>query len=82
MTDEPYQITERGDPRDRIANQNQLFDVSRTIPTSCPKGHCQAIRLPGQDRVPTCAHDLDPDRKHRPKHCLNAVDNRYQGIPY
>ena len=66
-------------------NDPQLFDPERTIPTACPVGHCEAIRLPGQDRVVTCSHDLEPAhpyRTKRPKGCLNAIDNRYQGIPY
>jgi len=70
-------IDERGDPRDRIANQRELFDVSRTVATACPVGSCQAIRLAGQDgNVPTCAHDLSRDelRGKRPRHCLNTID--------
>lgn len=52
-----------------------LFDPATTVPTSCPVGHCQAIRLPNQQRVPTCAHDLDREHgRKRPRECLNAVD--------
>jgi len=69
-------IDERGDPRDRVANQMPMFDVSRTVPTACPVGSCAAIRLPGQDQVPTCAHDLNRDepRGKRPRACLNTID--------
>lgn len=60
----------------RSVTEPTLFDVSRTVPTTCPIGHCQAIRLPGQDRVPTCQHDLSTHepRGKRPRHCLNTID--------
>jgi hypothetical protein len=54
--------------------QPALFDAARTTPTACPVGHCQAIRLPNQDKVATCAHDLDPERRRRPRGCLNTYD--------
>lgn len=60
--------------------QRELFDPARTVAIACPVGHCQAIRLPGQDRVITCAHDLDPQRK-RPRGCLNAIDNSKTDFP-
>jgi hypothetical protein len=62
-------------------NQPELFDVSRTVPTACPAGHCQAIRLPGQHRVLTCAHDLEPDRRKRPNGCLNTYDPATAPMP-
>ncbi len=62
--------------------QSELFDPADTVPEACPHGHCQAIRHPGQHQVITCAHDLNPEHRPRPKGCLNAIDNRYQGIPY
>lgn len=55
-------------------NQPALFDASKTCPTPCPVGHCAAIRFPSQDKVPTCAHDLDPEHRARPKGCLNTID--------
>lgn len=54
-------------------NQRKLYDPATTVPTACPVGRCQAIRLPGQTKVITCAHDLDPSGR-RPKQCLNHVD--------
>lgn len=62
-------------------SQAELFDVDETVPHACPEGHCQAIRLPGQTSVPTCAHDLDPDRKRRPRGCLNAYDPATAPLP-
>jgi hypothetical protein len=61
--------------------QTELFDVSRTIPTPCPFGACQAIRLPGQDRVLTCAHDLEPEPGRRPRGCLNTYDPATAPLP-
>jgi hypothetical protein len=60
----------------RSVNQPELFDASKTVPTACPVGACAAIRLPGQHRVPTCAHDLSTEdpRGKRPRHCLNTID--------
>lgn len=65
-----------------MTDQPALFDPARTVATSCPVPHCQAIRLPNQQRVITCAHDLDPERKTRPKSCLNRVDPATSEIPY
>lgn len=65
-------------------NQPELFDVSRTVPTACPAGHCQAIRLPGQQRVVTCEYDLEPAhpyRGKRPKGCLNTYDPATAPLP-
>lgn len=64
-----------------MTGQRELFDPTTTVPTACPVGHCQAVRLPGQDRVVTCAHDLDPERRHRPRACLNAIDNTQTPFP-
>lgn len=56
-------------------NQPALFDPAQTQPQHCPIGHCQAIRQPNQDRVPTCAHDLNQEHhRKRPRGCLNAYD--------
>lgn len=65
-------------------NQPALFDAAQTQPQHCPIGHCQAIRLAGQqDRVITCAHDLDQEHhRKRPQGCLNRIDNAHQDIPY
>jgi len=66
----------------RGVNQPELFDVSRTVPTSCPVGSCQAIRLAGQDgQVPTCQHDLEPDQRRRPNGCLNTIDPAHTPFP-
>lgn len=64
-----------------MTDQPALFDPSRTGPQPCPVPHCQAIRLPAQDRVITCAHDLDPERRTRPRHCLNAIDPATAAFP-
>ena len=57
-----------------------LFDPDRTGPTVCP--HCQAIRYPNQHRAITCAHDLNPETRRRPKGCLNTYQPEHQEIPY
>lgn len=59
-----------------------LFDASRTQPTSCQAPGCGAIRLPDQQRCATCAHDLDPEQRKRPRACLNATDPAHQEIPF
>lgn len=59
-----------------------LFDPDRTTPTACPVGHCPAIRFPAQDKVPTCAHDLEREPVARPKGCLNAYRPEHAEIPY
>lgn len=64
-----------------MTDQARLFNPAQTA-VACPVAHCQAIRLPTQDRVPTCHHDLDPERRHRPKGCLNAIDNSKTDIPF
>ena len=63
-------------------SQTALFDPAATVPAACPEGNCQAIRLPGQHRVPTCAHDLDPETRRRPKGCLNAYQPETAEIPF
>lgn len=63
-------------------NQPELFDPSRTVPTACPVGRCQAIRLPGQTRVVTCAHDLERELGKRPKGCLNTYRPEHVEIPF
>lgn len=63
-------------------NDLALFDVDRTTPTACPVGHCPAIRFPQQDRVPTCAHDLEREPVPRPKGCLNSYRPEHADIPY
>ena len=58
-------------------DQTDLFDVSQTVWTACPVGHCQAIRTAGQEgRLLSCAHDLSQrePRGKRPRHCLNTID--------
>lgn len=58
-------------------NQAELFDPSRTIATACPVPGCGAVRLPQQERVPTCAIDQQRatgDWPRRPQSCLNSVD--------
>ncbi len=62
-------------------NQPELFSPAATVPQACPVGHCQAIRLPDQDRVLTCAHDLDPEPSRRPRGCLNAYDPATAPMP-
>lgn len=58
-----------------------LFNPDTTLPQTCQ--HCQAMLLPGQHRTPTCAHDLDPDRRRRPRGCLNRPpDPQHAPIPY
>lgn len=49
-----------------------LFDPNQTQPATC--AHCQAMRLPGQQRAITCAHDLDREQRKRPAGCLNRTD--------
>lgn len=63
-------------------NQTELFDAARTTPCPCPIGTCPAIRFPGQERVITCAHDLDPEHRRRPKGCLNTYDQTNAAIPF
>jgi hypothetical protein len=63
-------------------NQPELFDVSQTVSTACPVGHCQAIRTPGQTKVVTCAHDLDPETRRRPRGCLNTYRPEHAEIPF
>jgi len=63
-------------------NEPQLFDPDTTCPTACPVGHCGAIRFPTQQKVTTCAHDLEPDPKRRPRGCLNAHDPEHAEIPF
>lgn len=60
-----------------------LFDPAENTPQTCAAGHCQAIRLPGQHGpIITCAHDLDPEHRRRPRGCLNAYDPATAEIPY
>lgn len=86
MTDDPYQITERGDPRDRIANQREaptLFDVTRTTATRCSV--CGAVRDAGAERAPDCRIDRERetgDYARRPLGCLNMIDPGRSTIPY
>ena len=77
MTDEPYVVTERGDPRDRISNQRELFDVSRTTAALCPV--CKATRQHDEERAPACAADRDQTRW--PHQCLNRIDNATAPFP-
>ena len=75
-------ITERGDPRDRIANQRELFDVSRLVTVQCPI--CGATRTPDETKAPHCT--VDRDRKvglaeRRPKACLNQPDPAHAPFP-
>ena len=84
MSDEPYQITERGDPRDRIANQRPLFDVDRTTDTRCPLPGCHAIRYAGEQRTVSCEYELVTsyiEGTRRPKGCLNAHDPAHAPFP-
>jgi len=63
-----------------MTEQAALFPADQLVPQACPVGHCQAHRLAGQQgRLTTCAHDLDPERRRRPRGCLNAVD---QNAPF
>lgn len=59
-------ITERGDPRDRIANQRQLVIQQLRV---CP---C------GAQTEDECGHDRDERdygyTKRRPRQCLNTYD--------
>lgn len=62
-----------------------LFDADRTTPTACPVGHCPAIRFPDQQKVPTCACDLERaqgDWVRRPAGCLNEYKPQHTDIPY
>lgn len=63
-----------------MSAQQPLFDSSRTQPLPCAVPGCQAIRLPDQQRVPTCAWDLERDGR-RPRGCLNRVDNAHTAWP-
>lgn len=67
-------------------SQPSLFDPSQTVPTPCPVPGCQAIRFPGQTKVPTC--DVDRDRAlgisprwKRPGGCLNTYDPAHDPFP-
>lgn len=63
-------------------NQPALFDASKVSPTPCPVPHCGAIRLAGQTtRLITCAHDLEPQQRRRPRQCLNAWDPTADPFP-
>lgn len=68
--------------REREMKQTELFNPARTMPCPCPVGWCQAIRLPGQDRVITCAHDLNPEHRRRPRGCLNTYQQEHAEIPF
>ena len=67
-------------------NEPQLFDPARLTSTPCPVPGCSAIRLPGQDKVPTC--DTDRQRAtatewvRRPNACLNQPNPTTAQIPY
>lgn len=66
-------------------NQPALFDADRTTPVACPVGHCQAIRFPDQDKVPTCACDLERVTQGwvpRPAGCLNTYRPEHAEIPF
>lgn len=55
--------------------QPALFDPRATTDQKCSVPGCQAILWAGTERTPTCAHDLDPEkRRPRPKGCCNAID--------
>lgn len=62
--------------------QPALFQADKLVPTACPVGYCQALRLPGQTKVPTCAHDLDPESRRRPSGCLNEYRPEHAEIPF
>lgn len=66
-------------------NERPLFDVA-ALSTTCPVPGCQAIRLPDQDRVVTCAHDqavaIGDVPGRRPRGCLNTYDPSTSPIPY
>lgn len=59
-----------------------LFDPDKVTDTSCPVPWCGAIRLAGQDKVITCAHELDPEHRRRPKGCLNTYRPEHTPIPF
>lgn len=64
-----------------IEVQRALFDADTTVDKPCPVPGCGAIRLPGQDQVVTCAHDLNPEPRRRPAACLNAHDPHTAPFP-
>lgn len=57
-----------------------LFDAAQLAETRCPA--CGAIRFPQQPRAITCAHDLDPERRRRPRGCLNTYRPEHAEVPY
>lgn len=57
-----------------------LFNAGNLNPQQCP--HCQTILYPHQTRAINCAHDLDPDRRRRPRGCLNRTDPATNAIPF
>jgi hypothetical protein len=64
-----------------------LFDPALLEPAHCAT--CGAIRTTGQDRVPTCAYDLqthmplfERDHPKRPRNCLNSQDPQTAKVPY
>jgi len=64
-------------------NQPALFDPRNVTDTRCPVPGCQAILWAGTTKTPTCAYDLEIERKHpRPKGCANTTDPAFQEIPY
>ena len=67
------------------AKQLQMLDTRQVADTVCPVPGCGAIRFAGQERTPTCMHDLDlhvDRRKPRPRLCVNAYDPATTPIPY
>lgn len=58
-----------------------LFDPANLAEQRCPVPGCGAIRFPQQNKAITCAHDLDPNRRRRPRECLNRVDPAIAPFP-
>lgn len=57
-----------------------LFDAAKLAEQRCPA--CGAIRFPQQPRAVTCAHDLDRERRKRPRGCLNTYRPEHAEVPF
>ena len=66
-----------------MSTQRPLFDPTSLQALPCPVPGCQAIRLPNQTgRIVTCAHDLDRERRKRPRGCLNTYRPEHAEVPF
>jgi hypothetical protein len=88
VSEEPYQITERGDPRDRIANQRELpparaatCSVPGCLTIAEPAGQCQRHVMEERRSQGLCAN-CGGTRERQP--VWNQITNRQlrrAGVP-